>query len=193
MTRRSSALALAALAALAWSASAFAHAIVSPAVALDNRLQQFTLSVPTEKAGAATTGVELTVPSGFAVDSFEPEPGWKRQVQSAGSGESALVQKVTWTGGHVPTGEDAVFRFDASTSGSKTYTFRVRQTYSDGQVVDWSGPESSDTPAPTLDAVSSLGGGGTSTLALVAVALGALALVVALAGLLLRGGGRPLT
>jgi uncharacterized protein YcnI len=193
MTRRSSALALAALAALAWSASAFAHAIVSPAVALDNRLQQFTLSVPTEKAGAATTGVELTVPSGFAVDSFEPEPGWKRQVQSAGSGESALVQKVTWTGGHVPTGEDAVFRFDASTSGSKTYTFRVRQTYSDGQVVDWSGPESSDTPAPKLDAVSSLGGGGTSTLALVAVALGALALVVALAGLLLRGGGRPLT
>jgi uncharacterized protein YcnI len=193
MTRRSSALALAALAALAWSASAFAHAIVSPAVALDNRLQQFTLSVPTEKAGAATTGVELTVPSGFAVDSFEPEPGWKRQVQSSGSGESALVQKVTWTGGHVPTGEDAVFRFDASTSGSKTYTFRVRQTYSDGQVVDWSGPESSDTPAPTLDAVSSLGGGGTSTLALVAVALGALALVVALAGLLLRGGGRPLT
>ncbi|MEN3342756.1 MAG: hypothetical protein V7644_2160 [Actinomycetota bacterium] len=193
MTRRSSALALAALAALAWSASAFAHAIVSPAVALDNRLQQFTLSVPTEKAGAATTGVELTVPSGFAVDSFEPEPGWKRQVQSSGSGESALVQKVTWTGGHVPTGEDAVFRFDASTSGSKTYTFRVRQTYSDGQVVDWSGPESSDTPAPKLDAVSSLGGGGTSTLALVAVALGALALVVALAGLLLRGGGRPLT
>ena len=100
---------------------------------------------------------------------------------------------MTWTGGHVPTGEDAVFGFAASTSGAKTYTFEVRQTYSDGQVVDWSGPESSDTPAPTISAVSSLpGGGGTSTLAIAAVALGALALILALAGLLVRGGGRPL-
>jgi hypothetical protein len=104
------------------------------------------------------------------------------------------AQKVTWTGGRVPNEEDAVFHFDASTSGAKTYTFRVRQTYSDGQVVDWTGDASSDTPAPTIDAVSSLGGAaGTSTLAIVALALGALALVVAVAGLLVHGGGgRPL-
>jgi uncharacterized protein YcnI len=195
MKRRTSALALAALATLVWGAgAAFAHAIVSPAVALDKKLQQFTLSVPTEEAGKTTTGIELTVPSGFAIDSFEAEPGWKRQVKSTGAGESAVVQKVTWTGGHVPTDEDAVFHFNASTSGAKTYAFEVKQTYSDGEVVDWSGPESSDTPAPTIEAVSSLGGGGTSTLAIAAVALGALALIVAFAGLLVRGGGggRPL-
>ena len=193
MNRRISALGLTALGTLVWTSAAFAHAIVSPAVALDKKLQQFTLAVPNEKEGATTTSIELTVPSGFAIDSFEAEPGWKRQVRSTGTGESAVVQKVTWTGGHVPTEEDAVFRFNASTSGAKTYTFSVRQTYSDGQVVDWSGPESSDTPAPTIEAVSSVGGGGTSTLALVALALGALALVVAIAGLLARGGGRPLT
>ena len=86
-----------------------------------------------------------------------------------------------------------MFQFIASTDKVQKYRFSVRQTYSDGSVVDWSGPESSDTPAPTIDAVSSLGGGrGTSTLAIAAVALGALALVVALAGLLARGGGRPL-
>jgi uncharacterized protein YcnI len=186
MHRRIPALALAALATLAWGASdAFAHAAVSPPVALDKQLQQFTLSVPTEKKGATTTTVELTVPPGFEIDSFEPAPGWRRQVRA---------QKVTWTGGRVPSEEDAVFHFDASTSGAKTYTFRVRQTYSDGQVVDWTGDASSDTPAPTIDAVSSLGGaGGTSTLAIVALALGALALVVAVAGLLVHGGGgRPL-
>ncbi len=182
-------LALAAVVALAVAAAASAHAIVSPAVALDKKLQQFTLSVPTEKEGLTTTEIELTVPSGFAIDSFEPAPaGWKQQVQSTGSGESAIVQKVTWTGGHVPTDEDAVFRFNASTSGAKTYTFDVRQTYSDGSVVEWSGPEASDTPAPTIAAVSSLGGGGSSTLAIVALAVGILALLVGIVALATRGG-----
>ena len=151
MSRRSrtTVLALAGVAALVTAAAASAHAIVSPAVALDKKLQQFTLSVPTEKEGLTTTEIELTVPSGFAIDSFEPAPaGWKQQVQSTGSGEDTIVQKVTWTGGHVPTDEDAVFRFNASTSGAKTYTFDVRQTYSDGSVVEWTGPETSDTPAP---------------------------------------------
>ena len=191
MTRRTrtGVLALAAVAALVFAAAASAHAIVSPAVALDTKLQQFTLSVPTEKEGLTTTEIELTVPSGFAIDSFEPAPaGWKQQVQSTGSGESAIVQKVTWTGGDVPTDEDAVFRFNASTSGAKTYTFDVRQTYSDGSVVEWSGPESSDTPAPTIEAVSSLGGGSSSTLAIVALAVGILALLVGIVGLATRGG-----
>ena len=72
-----------------------------------------------------------------------------------------------------------------------SYTFAVRQTYSDGSVVDWSGPESSDTPAPVVDLVSALGdGGGTSTLSLVALVLGAIALVVAVGGLVARS-GRP--
>jgi hypothetical protein len=99
------------------------------------------------------------------------------------------VQKVTWTGGKVPTDEDAAFSFLASTSGSGTYTFDVRQTYSDNSIVDWSGPESSDSPAPTIKAVSTLGGGGgTSTLDIVALALAAVALVLAGAGLLARSG-----
>jgi uncharacterized protein YcnI len=186
---RVSVLGLAGVAALVVAAAASAHAIVSPAVALDKKLQQFTLSVPTEKEGLTTTEIELTVPSGFAIDSFEPAPaGWKQQVQSTGSGENTIVQKVTWTGGHVPTDEDAVFRVNASTSGAKTYTFDVRQTYSDGSVVEWSGPESSDTPAPTIEAVSSLGGGSSSTLAIIALAVGILALLVGIVGLATRGG-----
>ena len=94
-----------------------------------------------------------------------------------------MIQKVTWTGGSVPTEEDSLFQFLASPPRSKTYTFAVRQTYSDGSVVDWSGPESSDSPAPTIEAKSSLGGGGSSTLAIVALSLGGVALVV--------GGRRP--
>jgi uncharacterized protein YcnI len=187
-------LALAGAGALAVAAAASAHALVSPPVALDRTLQVFTLSVPTEESGATTASVELTVPSGFAIDSFAPSPpGWTRHVQATGSGEEAVVQKVTWTGGATPTGEDSVFGFNASTNGAKTYTFDVRQTYSNGKVVDWNGPESSDTPAPTVEARSSLGGGGTwSTPTIAALALGGVALVVAFGGLLVRGGGREL-
>lgn len=189
MFRRTSLLALGAIAALVFAASASAHAIVSPAVALDKKLQFFTLSVPTEKSGLTTTQIELTVPSGFSIDSFQPVTGgWTQKVQSTGSGDNAVVQKVTWTGGKVPTGEDSVFGFNASTSGAKTYTFDVRQTYSDGSVVDWTGPESSDTPAPTIEALSSIGGGGTSTLSIVALIVGALGLVVGIVALASRGG-----
>jgi uncharacterized protein YcnI len=175
--------------ALVFATSAFAHAEVSPAVAKAKAAQVFTLAVPTEKEDAFTTKVELTVPAGFAVDSFAPSPGWKRSVQQTGSGEEAVIQDVTWSGGHVPTEEDAFFQFLATANSSKTYTFSVRQTYSDGSVVDWTGPESSDTPAPTLESISSLGGGGgTSTLTIVALILGAAGLIVGIVALVIRGG-----
>jgi uncharacterized protein YcnI len=178
--------------ALALAGSAFAHANVSPSVVLSKQLQFFTLAVPTEKEGAATTKIEFTPPSGFSIDSFEPSAGWKRDAQTTGTGENTVVQKVTWTGGKVPTDEDSVFQFLASTDAAKTYSFKVRQTYSDGTVVDWAGPESSDAPAPTIEAKSSLAGGGSNTLGIVAIALAVLALVVAVAGLVGRSGRRTL-
>jgi uncharacterized protein YcnI len=167
-----------------------AHAIMSPPVAKTKDSQQFTLSVPTEEEGATTTEIELTVPDGLAVDSFEPTPGWKREEQATGSGEERVIQKVTWTGGKVPTDEDAVFRFNGSLDSSKTYTVPVRQTYSNGKVVDWSGPESSDTPAPRIEGVSSLGGGSSSTLAIVALIVGGIGVLLGVLGLATKG--RPL-
>jgi uncharacterized protein YcnI len=177
--------------ALALAPVAWAHANVSPTIAKSKISQLFTLAVPTEEENATTTEVELTVPAGFSIDSFAPSPGWDRKVQSTGSGEETVIQRVTWSGGSVPTGEDAFFQFLGLADSSKTYSFSVRQTYSNGKVVDWSGPESSDTPAPTVEAVSSLGGGGTSILAIVALVVGALGLLVGFVALSSRG-GRPL-
>jgi len=183
--------AAAGLTGLAFASSAWAHAEISPPVTKSKTAQLFTLAVPTEKEGLTTTKVELTPPSGFGIDSFVPAVGWKRQLQETGSGENAVIQKVTWTGGRVPTEEDAVFQFLASADSNKTYTFTVRQTYSDGSVVDWSGPESSDTPAPTIEAKSSLGGGGSSTLAIIALAVAGVAVVLSGLSLAMRGGTRP--
>jgi uncharacterized protein YcnI len=176
--------------ALVFAQVASAHANVSPPVVVAEKGQLFTLAVPTEEEDATTTKVELTPPAGFAIDSFAAAPGWTREVQATGSGEEAEIQKVTWSGGDVPHEEAAVFQFVARTEEAKTYPLQVRQTYSDGSVVDWAGPQSSDDPAPLVEARSSLGGGGGSkTLDVVALALAGLALVVAVAGLL-GGSGR---
>ena len=174
--------------ALAVAASASAHARLSPDVSVANQLQLYSLAVPTEKEGVTTSKVVLTVPAGFSIDSFVPAPGWHRELQQTGSGENAVIQKVTWTGGNVPSEDDALFQFLAEPSGAQTYTFQVQQTYSDGSIVNWDGAESSDAPAPAIEVKSSLGGGGgTSTLSIVAVALGAVALVVAFVALVSRG------
>jgi uncharacterized protein YcnI len=181
-----------AVAGLAFASNAWAHAEISPPVAKAKTTELFTLAVPTEKEGLTTTKVELTPPSGFGIDSFVPAGGWKRDVQSTGSGEETQIQKVTWSGGKVPTEEDAVFQFLANPDSSKTYEFKVRQTYSDGSVVDWSGPESSDTPAPTIEAKSSLGGGSSSTLSIIALVVGGIGVVLAGIALATRGGSRPM-
>jgi uncharacterized protein YcnI len=177
--------------ALVWAPAAFAHAAISPPVAKTGVLQQFTLAVPTEKQGATTTSIELTVPAGFAIDSFEPEPGWtRRAVLHLAAGSEP--EKFIWTGGHVPTEEDAVFRFQATlTGGSRDYVFEVRQTYSDGTVVDWSGPESSDTPSPVVQGTSSLGTGSNTLLVIAALVIGGLGLVLGIVGIV--AGRRPLT
>lgn len=177
----------AALVALAVPASASAHAELSPTVGLKGHTALYTLAVPTEKSNARTTQVEFTPPPGFNIDSFVPAAGWKRSVRQTGSGENAVITKVTWTGGKVPTGEDAAFSFLAAPNSAKTYSFGVRQTYSDGSVVDWNGPESSDTPSPTVSIRSSLGGS-SSTMAIVALVVGALGLLVG--GLALLAGGK---
>ena len=169
-------------------AVASAHARISPPVSVSGKLQLYSLAVPTEKAGLTTSKLVMTVPSGFGIDSFvPPPPGWRMQVAQTGSGDSAVITRVTWTGGRTPTGEDSLFQFLAQPASSKTYTFQVQQTYSDGSIVDWAGPESSAAPAPTIEAKSSLGGGGVSVLTIIALVVGALGLLVG--GFALVGGG----
>ena len=186
--RAAATVALTGLALLVLAPSAFAHARVSPAVSLAGELQLYSLAVPTEKEGLTTSKIVLTVPSGFGIDSFVPSPGWKRSVQSTGSGDSAVVQTVTWTGGSTPTEEDSLFQFLAQPAHTGTYTFKVEQTYSDGSIVDWSGSESAADPAPTIKAVSSLGGSSSSTLTIIGLVVAVLALILAGIALFMRGG-----
>lgn len=174
-------------------AVASAHPRVSPAVSVPGQLQLYSLAVPTEKSGVTTNKIVLTVPAGFGIDSFVPAPaGWTRSVTQTGSGDSAVVTRVTWTGGHTPTGEDSLFQFLAEPASAQTYTFGVQQTYSDGSIVNWNGSESSADPAPRIAVGSSPGGGsGVSALTVVALIVGVLGLLAG--GFALTGErGRPL-
>jgi periplasmic copper chaperone A len=169
-------------------AVASAHARISPAVSVSNKLQLYSLAVPTEKSGLTTTKLVMTVPAGFGVDSFvAPAAPWHVQLAQTGSGENAVVTKVTMTGGHTPTGEDTLFQFLAQPSSAKSYTFQVEQTYSDGSIVNWDGPENSEAPAPTIDVKDSLGGGGVSIATIIALVLGALGLLAGGFALVSRG------
>jgi uncharacterized protein YcnI len=172
--------------------SAFGHARVLPALALD-QTQVFTLSVPNEREDATTNKVVMTVPEGFTVRLFDPVDGWTREAETTGTGEDERVSRVTWTADGEGTDEGALFHFTAG-GDAGTYTFEVEQTYSDGEVVSWSGPEDADEPASIVEVTSSLGGGGddgSSWLTIVALVVGALGVVLGGAALA-RSGGRSL-
>lgn len=182
------AFALVSAVALVAAATASAHARISPPVSLSNKLQLYSLAVPTEKnPPLTTTSIVLNVPKGFSIDSFVPSPGWKRVLSQTGSGDSAVIQKVTWTGGHTPSGEDSLFQFLGQPAKNGTYTFTVTQTYSDKSIVNWADPETGADPAPTIEAKSSLGGGGTPLLTIVALVVGALGVLIG--GIALVAGG----
>jgi uncharacterized protein YcnI len=190
LSRTFAAAMVAVVAALAFASAALAHARISPAVSLSKQLQLYSLAVPTEKENARTTKIVLTVPSGFGIDSFAPSPGWQRVLQQTGTGDSAVIQKVSWAGGSTPTGEDSLFQFLAQPASSERYTFQVQQTYSDGSIVNWSGSESSDAPAPTIEAKASLGGGSFSVGVIIAIVLGGVGVILGALALFTGGGGR---
>jgi uncharacterized protein YcnI len=183
--------ALIAVAALAVPATALGHASVSPPTVIKQQNQFFTIAVPGEEENDTTVKVQVDFPSGFGVDSFQAVPGWTRSVKSSGSGEEAEIQSATWTGGSVPTGEDAVFGFVAEPQSSGDYTFKVTQTYASGKVVEWTGAENSDTPAAVVHVLSSAGGSSSNTLAIIALIVGGVGVVIGLVALL--SGRRSLT
>jgi len=187
--QRITALGVVLLASLALASSASAHSSISPPVARAETLQPFTLELQAEEESARTTGVEVTFPDGFDVETFAASPGWKRSAVADESGGEERVLRVTWTGGEASPRDDPVFRFTGTLEAAGSYGVKVRQVYSNGSVEEWTGPEASEKPAAFVEAVSSIGGGGgTSLVTWIALALAAVAVVLGVAALAGRGG-----
>jgi uncharacterized protein YcnI len=177
------------VATLALAPSAFAHAELFPKVVPSGDGYLLNLAIPNEKENASTTEIQLTIPSGFGLESVAPVPGWTATVsgQKVVNGEKQGGDSVTWKG-KLGGSALAVLPFTGVPKNDGTYVFTVRQTYSDGSVVEWSGSETSDTPAARIDAtsgaVSSGGSDSSKTIAIIALVVGGLGLAVGGAGLL---------
>jgi uncharacterized protein YcnI len=131
----------------AFASLASAHVAVNPQTAIKGTFQEFTVRVPNEK-DIPTVKVELDVPAAVVISQFNPVPGWKYDLTKDSSGK---ITKITW----VSSGEGiAASQFEKFTIAgliSKNATsidWKAHQTYKDGTIVDWTGNDSSDTPAP---------------------------------------------
>jgi uncharacterized protein YcnI len=187
--RRASAYAAVLVATLALAPSAFAHAELFPNQIPSGDGYLLNLAVPNEKEGASTTQIQITMPADFDLEHVARVPGWVATVsgQKMVNGEMEGGNSITWKGKLSGTAL-AVLPFTGVPKKAQDYAFTVRQTYSDGSVVLWSGDESSDTPAAhvTASAEQSGSGGGSDsskTIAIVALIVGALGLLVGGAGL----------
>jgi uncharacterized protein YcnI len=129
------------------------------------------------------------MPADFDLEHVAAVPGWTVTVagRHEENGELEGGSSITWKG-KLNGAELAVLPFSGVPKKAQDYAFTVRQTYSDGSVVEWSGDESSETPAAHVtagaDEGSSGGGSGSGeTIAIIALVVGGVALLVGGAGL----------
>ena len=149
------------LAALVFSDAASAHVTVNPDRAPANEFFRFAVRVPAERPNASTTKVTMQLPEGLFLVSFQPKAGWKRTITMEKLAKpveifdqkiTERVATVTWEGGRIRPGEFDEFGVSARLPDEpgQELVFPAVQTYSNGEVVRWIGPEESETPAPRV-------------------------------------------
>src|SRR5215218_9722442 len=188
---------LAVAAALLLPSLANAHVSVWPKSAAHGSYERYVVRVPNEK-DVATTRVEIRFPAEVRISSFLDVAGWKLEVVTDSAGK---ITGAVWTG-NLPPKRFIEFPFVAvNPKEGASVTWPAFQTYAGNQVVEWTGPEGSKTPASVTTlaprsatgaavdtaarsaAVASISGGSSIPLY---VSLAALALALLSLGLSLR-------
>jgi uncharacterized protein YcnI len=208
---------------------AYAHVTLHPNAVPAGSYAVVDVRVPNEMDNANTTKVDLQLPDGFTSASWAAVPGWHVKVRTEKlatpiQGEhgtiDSQVKEIIWTAdasGAIPPGSFQQFPLSLampSTPGTDL-TFKALQTYSNGQVVRWIGPPSSEHPAPIVH-VTAAGGlvqdttgtapppsssaaaspassddGTSKTLSIIAIVIAAVALVGGGGAVLVARGRRP--
>jgi uncharacterized protein YcnI len=172
---------------LGFAGLASAHVTVQPTEVPAGSYQVFTVRVPTEKE-IATTSVKLAIPDGVSVSRIEPKPEWTYEIEK--NADNKFVS-VTWkaTGKGLGATEFGEFRVQGKVADdAKELVWKAYQTYSDGEVVEWTGAPEADKPA-SVTAVTAAVGDGHGTTSAVSGAAGTnngrdtLTLSLAIAGL----------
>ncbi len=150
---------------------ALAHVTIQPGTAEAGGFTKVAFRVPNERDDASTTAIEVSFPADhpLAFVSVKPVPGWKVKVTEGKLpapvkteyGElKEAVTKVVWSGGKIAPGEFQEFEVSMGQlpKDVDSLVFPTKQTYSGGEVVDWSdAPKTDGTeaehPAPLLKLV----------------------------------------
>lgn len=149
------------LAALVAVPAAAAHVTIDPGEWEAGGFARFTIRVPTER-DVPTTEVTIRFPEAVTSARFMPAPGWQRTSemeqldepiqQGEGDPITERLASVTWTGSTIAADEFMEFgvSFRVPETPGEQLVFPAIQTYQGGEVVEWIGPEDSDTPAPVI-------------------------------------------
>ncbi|MFC4304963.1 YcnI family protein [Cohnella boryungensis] len=137
---------------------ASAHVTVQPKEAPAGSYQVFTVRVPSEK-DAATTQVKVAIPDNVNISRFEPKSDWTYEIEK---GAEDKIVNVTWkaTGNGLGATEFGEFRMQGKVADdAKELVWKAYQTYSDGEVVEWTGAPDADKPASVTTVTAATGDG----------------------------------
>ena len=167
--------------------AANAHVTVWPRSAARGAFERYVVRVPNER-NVPTTRVEIHFPAEVRISSFQEVAGWQLQVLTDSAGK---ITGAVWTGS-LPAKRFVEFPFiGVNPKEGERVVFPATQTYEGGEVVEWSGPEGSKTPAsvttlterPAAGSGTGTGGAGST---LLYISLAALVLGLVSLGLSLR-------
>jgi uncharacterized protein YcnI len=132
---------------VAFAAPASAHVEMTPDSAAPQQSLIYTVSVPNEHSGEATVELDLNLPPGFDLEAAQQVPGWTTQVLKSPDGTPTTV---IWKGGRIPPDTFGTFEINGrNPNATGPLVFQAVQRY-ERSVVRWTGPESSETPAPVV-------------------------------------------
>jgi uncharacterized protein YcnI len=161
-----------------------AHVTVWPRAGARGAFERYVVRVPNEK-NVPTTRVEIHFPAEVRISSFLEVAGWQLQVLTDSAGK---ITGAVWTGS-LPPKRFIEFPFiGVNPKEGERVVFPALQTYEGGEIVQWTGPEGSKTPASvtTLTERPAAGASGDAGSTPLYVALGALVLALVSLGLSLR-------
>ena len=143
--RRALAAALAAVVALPVTA-ALAHVEVKPKRAPAGAETRLTFEVPNERPDATTTSIAIQLPAGVRAGTTRRSGGWRVRWSDR------RVTLVATGGRELRGAERGQFPLELQLPlrPRTTLTFKVLQTYDDGEIVRWIGPPGTSEPAARL-------------------------------------------
>jgi uncharacterized protein YcnI len=178
---------------LALPFQAAAHVTLNPDTVPANHEVRIDVRVPNEEDVASTKKLAIEIPAGVYYAIYQPVPGWKISIATKKlatpvkvGADSASTEAVSATfmatGAGIQPGQFQDFGLVINTPNNPgtTVRFPAVQTYSNGDIVRWSGALDAAEPVPHLNltAAASVAGKSDGTIAWIALGVGIVALLI---------------